>query len=99
MKSNGSWQRIPENYGGHFEFLGLCHTFYRLLPPDQYFAKHPEWYSLVNGQRTCKGAQLCLTNDEMRKELTRVALEWIHQNPNAGYYLDQSERLRRGVRV
>jgi hypothetical protein len=84
MKVNGSWQKIPENYGGHFEFLGFCHTFYRLLPPDGYFAKHPEWYSLVNGKRTCQNAQLCLTNEEMRKELTRVALDWIRGNPNAG---------------
>jgi hypothetical protein len=55
-----------------------------LLPPAVYFAKHPEWYSLINGKRTHERAQLCLTNDEMRKELTRVALEWIKKNPTAG---------------
>jgi len=84
MKVNGHWQNIPENYGGHFQVLGFCHTFHQLLPADRYFDKHPEWYSLVNGKRTYNGAQLCLTNLDMRKELTLNALEWIRQNPNAG---------------
>ncbi len=32
-------------------------------------------------QRSPKGTQLCLTNDEMRKELTRVVLEAIRKKP------------------
>ena len=42
-KNNGHWQQIPEQYGGHETLLGWCHTFSQLLPPDQYFQKHPEW--------------------------------------------------------
>lgn len=33
-------------------------------------------------QRSSEGTQLCLTNDEMRKELTRVVLEAIRKRPN-----------------
>ena len=82
LKLNG-WSDIPENYGGYFHLLGFCHTFYPLLPPDKYFDKDPEWYSLVKGVRDGKGAQLCLTNEKMRKELTKNALQWIRQTPNA----------------
>ncbi|MCC6445630.1 MAG: DUF4838 domain-containing protein [Armatimonadetes bacterium] len=84
LKSNGHFAQIPPTYGGHYSILGWCHTFYQLLPPDKYFKDHPEWYSEINGRRTYEGAQLCLSNEEMRRELTRVALEWIAKQPEAG---------------
>ncbi|NPV45806.1 MAG: DUF4838 domain-containing protein [Armatimonadetes bacterium] len=83
-KCNGHFAQIPEEFGGHYNILGWCHTFYALIPPDKYFAQHPEWFSLIDGKRTYEGAQLCLTNEEMRQELTRNALEWIRKNPTAG---------------
>ncbi|MGO8747410.1 MAG: DUF4838 domain-containing protein [Thermoguttaceae bacterium] len=42
------------------------HTFYFYIPPKDYFAKHPDWFSLVGGKRTDEQAQLCLTNPELR---------------------------------
>jgi len=84
LKCNGHFARIPPEYGGHYTLLGWCHTFYQLLPPEKYFAEHPEWYSEIHGRRTAEGAQLCLTNPQMRAELVRQALEWIRQAPEAG---------------
>ena len=87
LKSNGHFQRIPNELGGNYELIGWCHTFNQLLPPDKYFEQHPEWYSEIGGQRTFRQAsdsQLCLTNVEMRKELTRAVLEAIRKNPKAG---------------
>ena len=84
LKLNGHFQSIPPELGGHYAILGWCHTFYQLMPPDKYFADHPEWFSEINGKRTHYNAQLCLTNEEMRKELTENALEWIRKNPEAG---------------
>ncbi len=83
MRLNGHdhWA-IPDEYGGPNTLLGWVHTFYDiepLLPPSKYFEKHPEWYSLIDGQRTHEKAQLCLTNDAMREELTRNALERLRQ--------------------
>jgi hypothetical protein len=83
-KCNGHFERVSAEYGGHYTLLGWCHTFYQLLPPDKYFAQHPDWYSLINGKRQTDGAQLCLTNREMRAELVRRALEWIKRDPQAG---------------
>ena len=83
-KCNGHFERVPPEYGGHYTLLGWCHTFYQLLPPEKYFAQHPDWYSLINGKRQTEGAQLCLTNPEMRAELARQALEWIKKDPQAG---------------
>lgn len=84
MKLNGNFYRIPPAYGGHYEVLGWCHTSFALLPPDKYFAKHPDWYGEINGKRTPDWSQLCFSNEEMRKELTRTALERIKKNPAAG---------------
>ncbi len=83
-KCNGNFCEITPEYGGHYSILGWCHTFYKLLPPDTYFNEHPEWYSEVNGKRTSEHAQLCLTNEAMRAELTKNALEWIRKEPTSG---------------
>jgi len=84
LRMNGNFYDIPAEYGGHVAFAGFVHTSYGLIPPAKYFEDHPEWFSLIDGKRTHDWAQLCWTNDEMRKELTRNALEWIRKDPNAG---------------
>ncbi|MFO7975119.1 MAG: DUF4838 domain-containing protein [Candidatus Hydrogenedentota bacterium] len=83
-KCNGHFEQIPEEYGGHYNILGWCHTFYQLMPPEKYFSEHPEWYSEIDGERRAERAQLCLTNEAMRAEFVRNALEWIRKNPEAG---------------
>jgi hypothetical protein len=83
-KCNGNFEKPTADYGGHYTILGWCHTFYQLMPPEKYFAQHPEWYSQIGGKRTSDGAQLCLTNEEMRKEFVHNALEWLRKDPNAG---------------
>jgi Domain of unknown function (DUF4838)/Glycosyl hydrolase family 67 N-terminus len=82
-KCNGHSNRIPPEFGGHQRFNIFVHSFNQLLPPDKYFKDHPEWYSLLKGKRTKKRAQLCLTNDEMRTELTKNAIERLRKDPRA----------------
>lgn len=82
LKSNGHWTKIPSAYGGHEELLGWCHTLSAILPPAEYFAKHPEWYALLEGKRRPDG-QLCLTNLDMRKEFVKRAANLLRDNPNA----------------
>ena len=43
--------------------LGV-HSFDRLVPPEEWFDTHPEYYSLVDGKRMNK-SQLCLSNEEL----------------------------------
>lgn len=77
---------IPKEYGGPNRLIGWVHTFYQingLLPVAKYFDKHPEWYSLIEGERRREHSQLCLTNDQMRKEMVRVVKERIRANPGA----------------
>ncbi len=37
------------------------HSFRYFLPPDEHFDDHPEWYALIDGQRSPQG-QLCTSN-------------------------------------
>lgn len=48
---------------------GGVHTFNGYIPPDRYFAEHPEWFSLIDGKRTSDHAQWCLTNPQLRQEV------------------------------
>ncbi|MCX6619881.1 MAG: DUF4838 domain-containing protein, partial [Acidobacteria bacterium] len=59
------------------------HTFFPLVPPEKYFASHPEWYSLINGKRTYDGAQLCTTNPELRDFLVEQVRSWLKESPDA----------------
>ncbi len=83
LKLNGHFYRIPPAYGNHFSIIGWCHTFYQWLPPGKYFNDHPDWYPEIGGKRVPSG-QLCLSNPETVREMTRVVLEQIRKNPDAG---------------
>jgi hypothetical protein len=82
-KCNGQAHRLDAQRGGKHVYEGFVHTFYSLIPPQKYFADHPEWFSELNGKRTTEHAQLCLTNEEMRKELVKNLKERLRANPEA----------------
>lgn len=42
-----------------------AHTFSYYIPESEYFAKQPEYFALVDGERA-KSAQLCLTNPDVK---------------------------------
>ena len=82
-RCNGNRPRLDEKRGGKHTYQGFVHTFYPLIPPDKYFKDHPEWFSEINGKRTQKRAQLCLTNEEMREELLKNLKARLRENPAA----------------
>jgi hypothetical protein len=82
-KANGVRAGGGSRRGGHHVYEGFVHTFYSLIPPEKYFADHPDWFSEVEGRRTCENAQLCLTNEAMRRELVRNLKLRLHDNPEA----------------
>ena len=83
LRVNGHFSRIPSYMGGH-EAYGLhVHTYYTLVPPQKYFAAHPEYFSLVDGKRRDSGAQLCLTNPEVCRIAATHILKMASANPQA----------------
>ncbi|MBT7056809.1 MAG: DUF4838 domain-containing protein [Lentisphaerae bacterium] len=82
-KLNGAYSRAPGKWGGNLKYRGFVHTFRNLVPPETYFAKHPEYYSEIKGVRVGPDhSQLCLTNPDV----TRIAIEtvrrWMRESPD-----------------
>lgn len=81
---NGFNVQADDGHGGKTQYAGgFVHTYYPLVPPDKYFAAHPEWYSLINGKRTHDDAQLCTTNPELRDFIVQRVKEELRANPLA----------------
>ncbi|RAJ08484.1 uncharacterized protein DUF4838 [Chitinophaga skermanii] len=75
------WHKLQQ-----FEALwGLWgHSFYKLVPPRQYFKAHPEYFSLVNGER--KPEQLCLSNEAVLQIAIQYLDSAMRTNPEAVYW-------------
>jgi hypothetical protein len=78
-KMNGR-MGFAEQPGG-VEAYWSVHTFYPLMPPEEFFDKHPEYYSLINGKRTHDRAQLCLTNAHVLKIITERIKKQMRDHP------------------
>ena len=70
---------------GGIESYWAVHTFFPLVPPKEYYKKHPEYYSLINGKRVHDHAQLCLTNPSVLKILTKNLRQVMIDKP--GYLI------------
>ena len=64
------------------ESYWAVHTFYPLMPPEEFYAKHPEYYSLIDGKRIHEWAQLCLTNPDVLKIMTERIKKRMHESPD-----------------
>ncbi len=86
-RMNGSW-KLTKEHGGSVKFGGglFGHSAYTLLPPEKYFAEHPEYYSLVNGQRLQNWGQLCFTNEEVIKLVGDEVLRRIRSDEDGFAY-------------
>ena len=94
-KTNGELVRFREEHGGAPEHrfgggLGNAHTFDTLVPRGEFFAEHPEYYSMdENGSRGTardRSWQLCLTNPDVLEIAKRRVLERIERDPGAECY-------------
>ncbi len=76
-------QTIRPEFGGAFRFGSpyFVHTFDHYFPEAEYFAEHPDYYALRNGQRIPgANSQLCLTNPELQQAMAERLLEFIRQD-------------------
>jgi hypothetical protein len=80
---NGESSRLEAKHGGKVIYKGFVHTFYPLVPPEQHFKDHPEWYSLIDGQRKVEGGQLCTTNPQLRDFVVERVRQWLQESPDA----------------
>ncbi len=67
---------------GGVEGYWAVHTFYRFMPPTEFYDEHPEYYSLIDGKRIHERAQLCLTNPDVFKIITKRLKQAMRENPD-----------------
>jgi hypothetical protein len=51
------------------------------MPPAEFYDKHPEYYSLIDGKRIHDHAQLCLTNPDVLKIITERIKKQMREIP------------------
>ena len=66
---------------GGIESYWAVHTFYPLMPPSEFFSKHPEYYSMIKGKRVHDRAQLCLTNPDVLQIITERIKKRMRESP------------------
>ena len=88
LAGGGSHRRdISPEWGGCIGYAGphFVHTFERLVPAEEFFESHPEYFSMINGERTAKHlySQLCLSNPEVLAIVIERVKGWLRENPLA----------------
>lgn len=66
---------------GGVEAYWAVHTFFPLMPPGEFYKKHPEYYSLIDGKRIFERAQLCLSNPDVLQIITARIKERMRESP------------------
>jgi hypothetical protein len=69
----------------HEDFGLFVHTFQELVPPEKYFQQHPEYFSMLRGNRT-PGGQLCLTNPDVFRVVVEELRTRMRERPNAHFW-------------
>ncbi len=79
--------QLPKEYGGGIFYAGprFVHSFIALVPPEEYFATHPEYFSEIDGVRTARYlySQLCMTNEDVFRISLAKVREWLAEKPDA----------------
>ena len=82
-KLNSRWGVVHNEYGGLNGYWG-AHTFGLFISEGIYFAEHPEYFSMRDGER--KPYQLCLSNPEVLELCKQAMKRAIEENPDFWVY-------------
>lgn len=83
-KVNSIWNSQVNKYGNLVGYW-RCHTFEHFVNSNKYFDSHPEYFSLLNGERK-PYTQLCLTNPDVLELCRKGMLQVIKEFPNYWVY-------------
>ncbi len=81
-RANSPSAAVPEEQGGHMDYAGMfVHTAAQMVPPDQYFKDHPEYFAQqADGTRTT--AQLCATEPEVARIVIAYVRKMLQDHPH-----------------
>jgi sugar lactone lactonase YvrE len=73
----------PKEFGGYSRHAIFVHSYNALVPPAEYFEKHPEYFSEIAGKR--QPVQLCLSNPDVLRILTENVKKSLRDNPGSKF--------------
>ena len=75
--------KSPDDLSGGFKvYPGIYHAQKNLLPFEEYFAEHPEYFALVDGRRSDnEEVKLCTSNPDVIREVAKNMAKRLDQNP------------------
>lgn len=73
-----------DDIGDLFADNYYVHTFHKLLPWQDYFEKHPEYFAQLNGKRCID--QLCMSNKEVLKIVSEKLRDEMALQPDKKYW-------------
>jgi hypothetical protein len=88
-RNYGSWMQIDDEMGGTVLKVSRHlrgHTFNKILPPDKYFALHPEWFSEIDGRRKKDHSQWCLSNRDLMRFVGEAMHAQMAREPDASLF-------------
>ena len=80
--NNDNTSAIHPVYGGNFAFgpPRFVHTLWSYVHEKDYFAKHPEYFALLNGKRRAgRDSQVCFSNKEVAKIILQNLKKYLKQ--------------------
>lgn len=84
---------VANEYGNQ-EGYWSCHTMGQLVPTREFYATHPEYFSLRDGQRLSWNEQLCLSNPEVLALCKERLAKVMRDNPGFRIYsLSQNDNF------
>ena len=88
LKENETIEGSAEGYWG-------VHAMGYFISPNEYFAQHPEYFSLIDGKRQNDYAQLCLSNPEVLKICIDKMKQKMRDDPDYLIYsMEQNDNMR-----
>jgi len=77
------------------DFGAFVHTVYDLVPPEKYYAEHPEYYSLVNGERRAP-VGIDWRDPEVMRQHPELQAQLCFSNPEVAEVI--AEELRKRIK-
>ena len=63
-----------------------CHSFNTLMPAEEYFDEHPEYFALYEGKRVGKNAEPCLSNPEVFDIMVNNLRKYMEEKPECRFW-------------
>lgn len=78
--------KLKLNGAGGDDWGSWCHSSFTFIPPAEYYAEHPEYFSLYRGKRVYRqgpvDGQLCWTNEDVYRIISDKLFKMMAERPD-----------------